>query len=365
MKRPERLLASKLGLFCTLALLYARGAHAAEDASAAETAAARSLAVDGLKLAQAGNCEAAVPKLERAEKLYHAPVVASRLGECYVSLGKLVEGTEILRKVLREPQPADANPALLKALERAQKVLDSAKPRIAGLTLKIATVQDMSVKIDGQSVPLAMVDTEIPTDPGEHSVEVSAPGFLKSASRVSVAEGEKKNVTFTLTRDPNYVAPAAPAPATSSSSAESVPAPGEGPTREHAARPETKPKVERAPNRTAAYVTFGLGAAGLATGGVLGLMTMQKHSDLEGKCPNNVCPGAYQGDLDSAKTLGTVSTVAFAVGGAGVVLGSVLFFTASPSGVDHAHSPAKSRLSGLSRPRVAIGPGQLQLGADF
>jgi hypothetical protein len=365
MKRPERLLGSTLGLFCTLALLYARGAHAAEDASAAETAAARALAVDGLKLAQAGNCEAAVPKLERAEKLYHAPVVASRLGECYVSLGKLVEGTEILRKVLREPQPADANPALVKALERAQKVLDSAKSRIAGLTLKIAAVQDMSVKIDGEGVPLAMVDTEIPTDPGEHSIEVSAPGFLKSASKVNVGEGEKKNVTLTLTRDPNYVAPAAPAAAASSSSSETAPTPSEGPTREQAARPETKPPVERAPNRTAAYVTFGLGAAGLATGGVLGLMTLQKQNELEGKCPNNVCPGAYQGDLDSAKKLGTFSTVAFAVGGAGVVLGSVLFFTASPSSVDQAHAQPKPRLSGLSRPRVAFGPGHVQLGADF
>src|SRR5690349_7503694 len=98
MKRRERVLIPTLGLFCTTALMYAAPARA-EDASAAETAAARSLAVDGLKLAQAGDCAGAVPKLERAEKLYHSAVVASRLGECYVTVGRLVEGSEILRKV--------------------------------------------------------------------------------------------------------------------------------------------------------------------------------------------------------------------------------------------------------------------------
>ena len=74
-----------------------------------------------------------------------------------------------------------------------------------------ATVQDMTVKIDGVVVPSALVDTEVPTDPGEHSVEASAPGFLKSATRLSVGEGEKKSVTLTLTRDPNAaVAPVPP-----------------------------------------------------------------------------------------------------------------------------------------------------------
>src|SRR6478609_1201331 len=202
MKRRAHPLAMTLGLFCTVAQLYAPIVRA-EDASAAETAAARALAVDGLKLAQANNCVEAVPKLERAEKLYHSAVVASRLGECYVNVGRLVEGTEILRKVLREPQPGEPTPALSKALERAQKVLDAAKPRIAGLTIKVAAVQEMSVKVDGTLVPGALIDTEIPVDPGDHAVEVAAPGFIKSGSRVTVAEGEKKSVTLTLARDPN------------------------------------------------------------------------------------------------------------------------------------------------------------------
>jgi len=44
----------------------------AEGDDAAETAAARSLAVEGLKLADSGKCADAIEKLSRAEKLHHA-----------------------------------------------------------------------------------------------------------------------------------------------------------------------------------------------------------------------------------------------------------------------------------------------------
>lgn len=362
MEPGKRLRASTLALFCAVPVLRSAPALA-DDATATETAAARALAVDGLKLAQSGNCTDAVPKLERAEKLYHSPVVASRLGECYVSLGRLVEGTEILRKVLREPQPAEPTPALAKALERAQHTLDAAKPRIAGLTVKVAAVQDMTVKIDGNVVPPALVDTEIPTDPGEHAIEVTAPGFLRSSTRVSVNEAEKKSVTVTLARDPNAVvtpvavAPPAEAgrePATSRRTSPPAPQPAPAPPR--ASQPTS--------NHTAAYVALGVGATALATGGVLGLMTMQRHSQLEKQCTGGVCPVSAQGDYDAAKRLGNFSTVAFGVAGAGLAVGTVLLFIQGPNDV-HDAAARQPRIAGFTRPRLAVGPSQIQLGADF
>jgi hypothetical protein len=363
MKRRKPLLALMVGLFGTVAQLHASVARA-EDASAAETAAARSLAVEGLKLAQSNNCADAVPKLERAEKLYHSTVVASRLGECYVSVGRLVEGTEVLRKVLREPLPADATPALSKALDRAQRALDAAKPRIAGLTVKVAAVADMRIKIDGNTLPSALVDSEVPTDPGEHSIEASAPGFLRSGARINVTDGEKKSVTLTLLRDPNAVVAPAPkgdvaAPGPTSAPAASAAEPS------RAQVVPSGPATVRAPNRTAAYLALGIGAAGVATGGVLGVLTLQRHKDLQGRCPNNVCTSDQQSDLDGAKQLGNFSTIAFGVGGAGLVLGTVLFFTAGPSEVDHAQTAAKRRFAGLSHPHVAVGPTHIELGANF
>jgi hypothetical protein len=336
----------------------------ADDASAAETAAARALAVDGLKLAQAGNCAEAVPKLERAEKLYHSAVVASRLGECYVSAGRLVEGTEILRKVLREPLPAEPAPALTKALERAQKALDSAKPRIAGLTIKVAAVSDLAVKVDGNPIASALLETEIPSDPGEHTVEASAPGFLRSASRINVSEGERKTITLTLTRDPNApVATALPPSAATSNAGTNAHRAVQPASSSDAASSASEP--QRAPNRTGAYLALGAGVAGLGIGSVLGLMAIKRHEELTVACPGDACPLEQESDLESAKRLGNFSTIAFGVGAAGLVLGTVLYFTAAPSQADRAEAPRRQPFAGLSNPRAIIGPTGLRLRADF
>src|SRR5690349_2942326 len=190
-----------------------RPASAQEEPSSAETAAARGLAVEGLKLADSGKCGEAVDKLARAEKLHHSAIVQGRLGECQIALGKLVDGTENLRKVLREPVPPNPSPALTKARERAQTALDGAKPKIAFLMISVKGPKEgvvATVTVDGESVPVALLDADRPTDPGDHVIEASAPGYLKASARVSVKEAERKAVSVRLDADPNAVAPPPP-----------------------------------------------------------------------------------------------------------------------------------------------------------
>lgn len=365
MKRSAQSSRPALWLICIAGLVSRRAL--AEEASATETAAARAVAVEGLKLAQAGNCAGAVPKLERAEKLYHSPVVASRLGECYVSLGRLVEGTEVLRKVLREPVSGDKTPALTKALERAQQALDAAAPHIAALTIKVPAVSDMNVHIDGQSVPSALIDTEVPIDPGDHVVEVAAPGFTSATSRVHVGDGEKKSVTLTLARDPN--AAVAPAPSTTtepnresaSVTSEAAPKPAPEP---RAVPPEPRAAAHKS-SHTAAYVSWGIGVAGVAAGSVLGLNAMKRYEHLHDQCPGDVCSGAQSGDLDAAKRVGTLSTVAFGVGGAAILLGTVLFVTAGSGDDEQAHASMPRRSAGPSLAGIAVGPGRIVLDGRF
>jgi hypothetical protein len=223
----------------------------------------------------------------------------------------------------------------------------------------------MRVKLDGNVVPSALLDSEVPADPGEHSIEVTAPGFLRSASRLSVSEGEKRSVSLTLARDPNaaVAAPtAAPAPTSGATpvaaSRAAEPAP---------AAPGPRAAPVSAPNRTAAYVSLGIGVAGIAAGGALGYLTLTKKSSLQEQCPGDVCAQSQQGELDAAKRMGTLSTIAFGVGGVGLVLGTVLFVTAAPHDQeqDHARVTPKPRFAGLSQPRVAIGPTHVELSADF
>jgi hypothetical protein len=338
--------------------------HAEED-SATETAAARALAVDGLKLAQAGKCEEAVPKLERSEKLHHSAIVLSHLGECNVSLGKLVEGTEQLRKVLREPLPQNPSPALSKAYERAQAALDSAKPKIAGLTISLGkpAPPDLHLTVDGQAAPATLIDTELPADPGEHTIEATAPGFLKASARVSLSAADKKTVSLKLEPDPN--APAV-APHASEAPSPGGAAPAPSPSLAAASSPGNEPVSEPpAANHTAAYVAWGIGVVGVGVGSTFGIIAIKDKHDLVSRCGSTSCTPDNSGSLDSAKRAGNISTVAFAVGGAGLVLGTVLYFTAGGSSSRAGSLSSPRQFAGLSNGRASIGPASVQLAADF
>jgi hypothetical protein len=326
----------------------------AEDESAADTAAARTLAVEGLKLADAGQCGEAIDKLARAEKLHHAPIVLGRLGECQIAEGKIVDGTEALRRLLREPLPPNPSPALLRAREHAQAALDGAKPKIAKLNISVkGPGEGISVTVDGQAVPGLLLDHDRPTDPGQHVVEATAPGYLKATQQVSVGPGEMQAVALELEPDPN-------APKTSGPTAEAT-APGARPPGSQPTQPSlgAAPATRRAaPNRTAAYVTWGAGAAALAAGSILGLVALRDKNDLDDRCTNNVCPPDARSQLDLAKTAGTVSTVLFGVAGAGLVLGTVFYFTAGPSST--AETPQAS-----FRTRAWVGVGSVGLDGKF
>jgi hypothetical protein len=357
------LVAALLGGTCQFAVQ--RSAHADDD-SATETAAARALAVDGLKLAQAGKCDEAIPKLDRAEKIHHSAIVLSRLGECNVSVGKLVEGTEDLRKVLREPLPANPSPALSKAYEHAQIILDSAKPKIAALTISVGNKSqptDLHLMVDGQAVPVALIDSELPADPGDHLVEATAPGYLKAMARVNLSTADKKTVTLKLEIDPNA---SVVAPHSSDAAAASVVAPAPS---VHTAATESAssppPVPPSSPSHAAAYVAWGMGVVGVGVGSAFGLIAMKDKHDIVQRCGSDACTADSSQSLDNAKRSGNISTIAFGVGGVGLLLGTVLYFTVGGSSQEAGSLSEPHRFAGLTRGRAMIGPGSVQLAADF
>jgi hypothetical protein len=293
-------------------LLLASAARAQEEPVNADVAAARALGVEGVRLAESGNCAEAVDKLQRAEKLHHAPTTLEKLGECQIQLGKLVDGTENLQRVVREALPPSAPAPFTQAQERARTVLAEAKPRIARLKVAVAAPAEakLTVKIDDTELPLVNLNNVRPIDPGEHTVEATAPGYLRATAKVRLAEGGADSVALTLEPDPN--APKAPPPG---------------------AAPSTPGAVETPPpqggSRVVAYVALGVGAVGLGVGAVTGILAMGAKSDLDSSCQNKVCPADQQSKIDSAKTEGTISTFGFIVGGAGLAVGAVLLLMPS------------------------------------
>ena len=311
-----------LGLAGTLAIsLVAPAVVAQEQPQAENVAAARALGMQGIKLADSGDCKGAIEKLSRAESLYHAPSILGRLGECQVLVGQVVLGTENLNRVVREELATNAPKAFRDAKERAKGVLNSALPKIARLTVRVEPSEAKAqVTVAGAVIPPALIGVERPTDPGTHEIVVSAPGYLEQKSTVTLAEGGTQEVLLELEKDPSAVA-ATPPPAPPLAVVTTAP---------------TQPPTDTAPkkNNTLAYVALGVGGAGLVVGGITGFLALGKKSDLK-DCVDTgsgtSCPSSQKDTLDSAKTMATVSTVGFAVGFVGVGVGVVLLLTGGGS----------------------------------
>jgi hypothetical protein len=306
-----------LTLVSTLATsLVAPAAFAQDQPQAENVAAARSLGMQGIKQADAGDCKSAIENLSRAESLYHAPSILGRLGECQVKVGQIVAGTENLNRVVREQLAANAPKAFRDAQERAKGVLNAALPKIARLTVRVEPADAKpQVTVAGTSIPAALIGVERPTDPGTHEVVVSAPGYLVQKTSVTLAEGGAQEISLKLEKDPSAVAAPPPPVATTPPIVTTGPAPT--PT-------DTTPKK----NNTLAYVALGVGGAGLLVGGITGFLALGKKSDLK-NCVDTRCPSSQKDTLDNAKSMATVSTVGFAVGFVGVGLGVVLLLTGS------------------------------------
>jgi hypothetical protein len=299
-------------------LLTPSYAFADEETNASNIGAARELAIEGTKLADADKCDQAVDPLAKAEVLFHAPTTLGRLGECRVKLGKLVQGTEDLQRVVRESLPPTATPAFFAAQERAKKVLDEARAKLAKLRVRIVGPADAQVvaKIDGQSVPSASLNANRPMDPGEHIVELSAPGYKVTSTKVLLKEGASESIALALEADPNAVATVATpaAPVANGSSPENTPI-----------RTITEDKAGTS-NLVPAYVAWGIAGGGLLVGTIAGSIALGKQSDLDATCVNKACPDSSKSIHDSMTSAGTISTVGFAVAGVGAVAGVILYF---------------------------------------
>jgi hypothetical protein len=315
------------------------------DPTPEDIAAARSLGTDGVKLAESGDCKGAIPKLQAAEKLFHAPTTADRLGECQVNVGQLVAGTETLNRVVREVLPPTAPAAFKSAQQRAQAALTAAQPKIAQLKIHVdgAPVDQVTVTVDDEKVPSVLFDANRPTDPGAHQVKATAPGFADAAQSVQLAEGGSGSVTLTLTPSPA----AAPVPAPTPVPANTTPAP---------AADTSAPAQSAGHSKTLPIVLFSVGGAGIVVGSVFGVLALSTKSSLDGACVNKVCPASSQSNINSLSTQATVSTIGFGVGVVAAALGVYFLVTSGASGSGDAKPATASASPGLwLQPWVGLG----------
>jgi len=134
---------------------------------------------------------------------------------------------------------------------------------------------------------------------------------------------------------------------------------------QHPAEAEPPPAVpqvdQHGSSHLPAWIAFGVGGAGLVLGSVTGIWALGAHSDLDAAGPSGTChpkdgteEHEMRSDLSRYHTLGTISGVGFAIAIAGAATGAVLLVTGGA-----ASAPAKAAVFPV------VGPGSLGVAGRF
>jgi hypothetical protein len=278
---------------------------------------------------------------QAAHDLVGVPTTGLEVAKTQAALGQLVEARDTALSVVRFPKQGHEPPVFASARRDAQALADSLEARIASVRVKVQGVDantEPSVQVDGAAIPASAAQLPRKINPGKHKITVTAPGFQQAAREVTVEEGKTVEVPIDLVRESSK-AGVSNAPSSTSRSPEQP-----GPA---AAISPDAPKQGRRGLPTLAYVGFGVGAAGLVTGTITGLLAISKHSSIQKEfCDGtNNCSVEAQSSLDSGHTVATVSTIAFSVAALGIVTG-VTAWLAAPKRIEAPKAASVRRPAG-------------------
>lgn len=344
----RRARASTIALATAIALtvVTTRSGVASAAPSAAERETARRLMDEGKERTRAGEKERAVEAYQKAHEIMKVPTTGIALAKAQVSVGHLVEARDVALEVARMPRE-NGEPSIFERARKEAKELEAhLKPRIPTVRIVVKGGPATRVSVDGGEVASLLLGEPVAMNPGKHSVVARNADGVEKRGDVELGERDAKEIELTLP---------VPAPAV-------VVAPVPSTARAGGASADTS--AERRRTTAANVLVFGglgLAVVGLAVGGVTGALTLSKAGDVKTQCANGVCDPTAKGDLDSANSLATISTVGFAVGGAGVLL-SVVGLLLPPS---HVETSQRALQSGERRTSVWLGPGGMGVRGSF
>jgi hypothetical protein len=290
-------------------------AAAGQEVDDATRASARQLGYAGVEAFQAHNYASASEKLERAFRVLQVPSLGLWSARALAKIGKLVEAQERYLRVGRLPVGGGDADVQRKAQVDAAAELELLAPRVPNVLIELqgASPSDVALTIDGVAVASDLVGEPRPVNPGTHTL-VATRGDERSEAAVTLAESERKPVVLHFAG--GAAKPVASRPAAAPAIGSPTPASA---TEERAGGPQ----------RTAAWLSIGVGAAGLVVGGVTGVLAIGKGHDLSSnpRCQNNACGPSQQDKVESYNSMRTISTIGFIAGGVATATGVVLLLT--------------------------------------
>ncbi len=207
-----------------------------------------------------------------------------------------------------------------KAGESASQERDALASKLGFVIVDVQhPAPDTTLKIGNDTIQRAGWGEPAPILPGTTVIEVETPGHPKATTSVTVSAGQTEHARLD--------------------------AQAESPPEARKTAPAPPPDDHRSTMRTAAYVAGGVGAAGLVTFVVAGILSNHTYGDLQKNCGSSgpCSSSSFNDEISRGKTQQTIANiglVAFVLGaGAGVTL-----FVLSQPPKDAPATAAKARV---------------------
>lgn len=303
---------------CSLLALAALVPARAALAQQGNAPAAEELFKAGKELMKEGKIDEACGKFAASNKLDPGIGILLYLGDCYEQAGKVASAWAAFEDAVARAKSRGDSEREKIATKRSEN-LAKRLPKVRVNVVAANNGAGFVVEQDGTPLDPATWGVALPLDPGVHVFEARRPGKQAWRSEVKVEEGKTSEVNV-------------PELAADSSGKSADP-------------PIDKPKVpdpivpvtpdEPAPfwngQRVAGLVVGAVGLAGVGVGIGLGVKTMNDWSTAQDHCDDGDparCDAEGVTAGEDARTAGIASTVGFAVGGAAVATGLIVFLTA-------------------------------------
>ena len=319
-------------LLGSVLLLTTEGAHAggAHSAEKDQRAAAQKTFAAGSNLYDSRHYEEALAAFRASYQIVASPNSRLMVARCLRDLGRNTEAYLEYEAVVAEA--SRSGDKYKSSAQAASEERDELRAKVALLTVRVANPPpEVTVKVGQTTLTADQIGKARPLDPGPTVVTADTPDGASALADVTLTAGAASEVELRLAKKveaqaaaPPPPAPVAPPPPHSSSSL-----------------------------RPWAYVAGGVGAAGLITFAVFGVMSNSKYSSLEAACPDKQNCAGKQSDVDAGRTYQTVANIGLGVGLVGVAAGATLFVISLNEPKDEAAT------------KVGFGPGSMTVSGRF
>lgn len=202
-----------------------------------------------------------------------------------------------------------------KAAETADAERNALKPKLGFVMVHVDHANDdTKLTVGSEDIKRAGWNEPAPVLPGKTDVVVETPGSAPVRQTVTVRQGKTEDVTIDATQNG-----AVPASSQSSSTANA-----------DANASASTSGFDRTKLRPYAYVAGGVGAAGLVTFVVAGVLANGTYGDLQQKCGTNACPPSDGSEISRGKTEQTIANVGLVFGVLGAGVGVTLYVLSMP-----------------------------------